>query len=97
MGRTMRLIVLAVLLVATPAQVAYATDSVRKAEHPESRAPGKPSTRKVRRKRPPQRGFRSSIETPEFWMKTDLAASVCAPRLLSRHSWRGKTRSSLPP
>ena len=38
MGRTLRLIVLALLLVATPAQVASATDSVRKAEHPESRA-----------------------------------------------------------
>ena len=36
MGRTLRLIVLALLFVATPAQVACATDSVRKAEHPES-------------------------------------------------------------
>jgi hypothetical protein len=36
MGRILRGIVLALLLLATPAQVACATDSVRKAEHPES-------------------------------------------------------------
>ncbi len=37
MGRILRGIVLALLFVATPTQVACATDSVRKAEHPESK------------------------------------------------------------